>query len=83
MLSNGHAGCGGRARKTGWSKYRYRVLARPYPSGSAPPVAARQADRKGGWIPGRERMPRKRTPVAERQRESGTAWPVTPLGGCV
>src|SRR5258705_14011894 len=47
-------------------------------SGSAPPVAAWQADRKGGWIPGRERMPRKRTPAAERQRESGTAWPVTP-----
>jgi hypothetical protein len=31
VLSNGHAGCGGRARETGRSKYRYRALARPYP----------------------------------------------------
>ena len=55
MLSNGHAGCGGRVRETGRSKYRYRALARPYPSGSvAPPGRGRQADRKESRIPWRE-----------------------------
>jgi hypothetical protein len=39
-------------------------------SGSAPPLAAWQAGRKGGGIPGRERMPKKRMPVAERQQEN-------------
>ena len=71
MPSNGHAGCGGRARETGRSKYRHRALARPYPLGSAPLLAAWQADREGGGIPGRERMPGKQMPAAERQQESG------------
>ena len=47
-------------------------------SGSAPLVAARQADRKGGGIPGRERMPKKRMPAAERQREIEAAGPAPP-----
>jgi len=52
-------------------------------SGSAPPVAARQADRKGGWIPGRERMPRKRTPAVERQREKRDSAAGYSAGGLV
>jgi hypothetical protein len=43
------------------------------PSGSAPPLAAWQAGRKGGGIPGREGMPNKRMPAAERQRENVAA----------
>jgi hypothetical protein len=49
-------------------------------SGSAPLVAARQAGRKGGAIPGREGMPKKRMPVAERQRENTAACLAPPLG---
>jgi hypothetical protein len=37
VLSNGHAGCGGRVKETDRSKYRHRALARPYPSGSGAP----------------------------------------------
>jgi hypothetical protein len=44
-------------------------------SGSAPQVAAWQADREGGGIPGRERMLRKRMPAAERQQESTAGMP--------
>jgi hypothetical protein len=49
-------------------------------SGSAPPVAVRQADRKGGGIPGRERMLKKRMPAAERQQETEAASPASSLG---
>jgi hypothetical protein len=51
------------------------------PLGSAPPSAARQADRKRGAIPGRDRMPRKRMPAAERQREASAVVPGTSAGG--
>ena len=49
-------------------------------SGSAPLVGAWQADRKGGWIPGRERMPRKRMPAAERQQEGTALMPGSSAG---
>ena len=64
MLSNGHAGCGGRVRETDRPKDRHRALARPYPSGPAlgaggPTV--REAESRGG-----NRMPKKRTPVRRK-----------------
>jgi hypothetical protein len=37
------------------------------------------ADRKEGLIPWRARMPKKRTPVAERQQETETIGPVLQL----
>jgi hypothetical protein len=51
-----HAGFGGRVRETGRSKYRYRALIRPYPSGSGGRRlgAGRQADRKESRTPWRE-----------------------------
>jgi hypothetical protein len=85
VLSNGHAGCGGRVRETGRSKYRYRALARPYPSRSAKPPwcrgkpTARKAQSLGG-----NRTPKKQTPAAERQQENGSDmtgnWPDTGPG---
>ena len=50
------------------------------PLGSAPLLAAWQADREGGGIPGRERMPKKRMPAAERQQESTAFKPGSSAG---
>jgi hypothetical protein len=51
------------------------------PLGSAPPAAAREADRKRGTSPGRDRMPKKRMPAAERQQETSAVTPGSPAGG--
>jgi hypothetical protein len=40
------------------------------------PGRRRSADRKGSPVPAGNRTPKKRTPAAERQRESGSAGPV-------
>lgn len=75
MLSNGHAGCGGRARETGRSKYRYRALARPYPTKSslawwrAGRPTVREAETFGGIG-----MSNKRMPVGESQQETGAGF---------
>jgi hypothetical protein len=58
VLSNGHAGCGGRARETGRSKYRHRALAPPYPSGSGRQAAAGQPTVRKAQFPGGNRMTR-------------------------
>ena len=50
------------------------------PLGSAPLLAAWQAERKGGGIPGRERMPGKQMPAAERQQETRAVLPGAPPG---
>ena len=73
MLSNGHAGCGGRARETGRSKYRNRALARPYPTESGPSwwrvgrPTVRRAEFSGG-----NRMSKKRMPAGESRQETST-----------
>jgi hypothetical protein len=51
------------------------------PLGSAPLLAVRQADRKRGGIPGRDRMPKKRRPAAERRQETCAVLPGSPAGG--
>jgi hypothetical protein len=53
VLSNGHAGCGGRVRETDRPKDRHRALVRPYPPGSSRDDAAggptvRDAEVRGG-----------------------------------
>jgi hypothetical protein len=79
VLSNGHAGCGGRARETGRSKYRYRALARPYPTKSslawlrAGRPTVREAETFGGIG-----MSNKRMPVGESRQETGSMLWVTP-----
>jgi hypothetical protein len=70
VLSNGHAGFGGRVRETGRSKYRHRALIRPYPSGSTTAGGGKPTVRKAQLLGG-NRMPKKRMPAAERKREGG------------
>ncbi len=60
---------GGSGRRTG-----RKTGTAPWPDPTRPGprrwMAARQAGRKGGGIPGRDRMPGKRTPAAGRQQEN-------------
>ena len=78
MLSNGHAGCGGRVRETGRPKDRYRALARPYLPGSALPGAGMRGrcgrpTVMGAEVPGGIGVPRKRMPGS--RKTAGKQWP--------
>jgi hypothetical protein len=78
VLSNGHAGCGGRARETGRSKYRYRVLARPYLlwvriTGAGMRRRCGKPTVRGAELPGRTGCPGKQMPGGRK-----AAWKAGP-----
>ena len=72
VLSNGHAGFGGRVRETGRSKYRHRALIRPYPSGPRRLWCCGKPTVRGAEFRGGNRTPKKQMPAAERQQENGS-----------